>query len=94
MLQRQIRAEHGSRYRPMMRTIGPWLTGFIVLVALWPAVCMSGKDEPTSCQSVVLLPLPWGESADTWGMVAAVGAAVLAFFAVRILTRHAGRPGD
>lgn len=77
-----------------MRTLGPWLAGFTVLVALWPAVCMSGEDEPTSCQSVVLLPLPWGESADTWGMVAAVGAAVLAFFAVRYLIRHARRPGD
>lgn len=75
-----------------MRTLGPWLAGFVVLIALWPAVCMSEEDGPTTCQSAVLLPLPWGESADTWGMVAAAGAALLTFFAVRFLTRRAGRP--
>ena len=75
-----------------MRTLGPWLVGFTVLVVLWPAVCMSEEDGPTTCLSTVLLPLPWGESADTWGMAAAVGAAVLAFFAVRYLTRRGRRP--
>lgn len=75
-----------------MRTLGPWLAGFIVLVALWPAVCLSEEDGPTTCLSTVLLPLPWGESADTWGMAAAVGAGVLAFFAVRYLARRGRRP--
>ena len=75
-----------------MRALGPWLAAFIVLVVLWPAVCMSGEDGPTTCQSAVLLPLPWGDSADTWGMVAAVAAATLAFLAVRHLTRRAGGP--
>jgi hypothetical protein len=71
-----------------MRTLIPWLAGFIVLVALWPTLCMSCEDGPTSCQSAVFLPLPWGESADTWGMPVAVGAAVLAYFAVRYLLRR------
>ena len=71
-----------------MRVLGPWLAGFLVLVALWPAVCMSEEDGPTSCQSAVFLPLPWGESADTWGMVVAGGAAVLTYFAVRHLLRR------
>jgi hypothetical protein len=77
-----------------MRALGPWLAGIIVLVVLWPAVCMSGEDGPTTCQSAVLLPLPWGDSADTWGMVAAVAAATLTFLAVRHLTRRAGGPAS
>ena len=68
--------------------MAPWLTAFIVLVALWPAICMSQEGGPTSCQSVALLPLPWGESADTWGMAVALGAAVVAFLAVRWLARR------
>ena len=76
-----------------MRTLGPWIAGFIVLVAFWPTVCMSSEDGPTSCQSAVFLPLPWGESADTWGMVVALGAAVLAYFAVRYLLRRPERHG-
>lgn len=77
-----------------MRTLGPWIAGLIVLVALWPTVCMSSEGGPTSCQSAVFLPLPWGESADTWGMVAALGAAVLAYFAVRYLLRRTERHGS
>jgi hypothetical protein len=77
-----------------MRTLGPWIAGFIVLVALWPTLCMSSEDGPTSCQSAVFLPLPWGESADTWGMGVALGAAVLAHFAIRYLLRRAERHGS
>lgn len=77
-----------------MRTLGPWIAGFIVLVALWPTLCVSSEDGPTSCQSAVFLPLPWGESADTWGMGVALGAAVLAYFAVRYLLRRTERHGS
>ena len=77
-----------------MRALGPWIAGFIVLVALWPALCMSSEDGPTSCQSAVLLPLPWGESADSWGMLAAVGAALLTYLAVRGLLRRTRRHGS
>jgi hypothetical protein len=77
-----------------MRTLGPWIAGFIVLVALWPTVCMSSEDGPTSCQSAVFLPLPWGESADTRGVVVALGAALLAYFAVRYLLRRTERHGS
>lgn len=74
-----------------MRVLGPWLAGLLVLIALWPTVCVSSEDGPTSCQSVVL-PLPWGESADTWGMVVAGAAAVLTYFAARhVLRRTASR---
>ena len=71
-----------------MRTLGPSIAGFIVLIALWPTVCMSAEDGPTSCQSAAFLPLPWGESADAWGMGVALGAAVLAYFAARYLLRR------
>jgi hypothetical protein len=74
--------------------LGPWIGGFIVLVALWPTLCMSSEDGPTSCQSAVLLPLPWGDSADTWGMLVAVGAAVLAYLAVRSLLRRDRHPSS
>lgn len=77
-----------------MRTLGPWITGFIVLIALWPTLCMSAEGGPTSCQSAVLLPLPWGESADTWGMGVALAAGVLAYFAVRYLLRRTGHHGS
>ena len=56
----------------------------VVLVLLWPVVCMSSEGGPTSCSSLVL-PLPWGESADTWGMLAALGAAALTFAVVWLL---------
>jgi len=73
-----------------MRSLGPWIAGVVVLVALWPALCVSEEGGATRCQSV-LLPLPWGESADSWGMVAAVGGALLVFFAVRHLLRLTSR---
>ena len=74
-----------------MRIVSPWLAVLLVLIALWPTVCVSSETGPTSCQSAVL-PLPWGESADTWGMVVASVAAVLTYFAVRhLLQRTASR---
>jgi MFS family permease len=52
----------------------------------WP---MSAEGGPaTSCQSAVFLPLPWGGSADSWGMVAAGGAAILTSVALRRLLRR------
>ena len=71
-----------------MRTVVPWVAGFLVLVALWPAVCMSQEGGPTSCQSAVLLPLPWGESSDTWGFVVAIAAAMATYVVVRLLARR------
>lgn len=75
-----------------MRRLLPWAGAIVVLVALWPTLCMSQEGGPTSCQSAVFLPLPWGESADTWGMVAAVSAALLTFFVLRRVLRKP-RPG-
>lgn len=66
-----------------MRSLVPWVLGFVVLVALWPALCMSQEDRPTTCQSALLLPLPWGEGADTWGYVVAVIAASATFYVAR-----------
>ena len=86
-------AAHSRRYRAGMRTSAPWIAGFIVLVSLWPALCVSSEYGPTSCKSGVFLPLPWGESADTWGMLMAVGAAALAYFAVRYRLRRTRRHG-
>jgi hypothetical protein len=74
-----------------MRSLAPGVTALVVLVVLWPTVCMSSEGGPTTCQSAVLLPLPWGESADTWGMGVAIAAAVLAYFAVRYVLRRTGR---
>jgi hypothetical protein len=66
----------------------------VVLVALWPAVCMSSEDGPTTCQSAVLLPLPWGDSADTWGWLAAACAAALTYVVLRrLLHRVDGSDG-
>lgn len=73
-----------------MRRAVPWLAAAIVLVALWPAVCMSQEGGPTTCKSAALLPLPWDESADTWGWVAALGAGLLTFVGVRTLLRRRG----
>ncbi|QNN53700.1 hypothetical protein [Nocardioides mesophilus] len=73
-----------------MRTLAPWTAATIVLVAFWPAVCMSAEGGPTTCQSAVLLPLPWGDSADTWGMAVPVVAALLTYFALRKLLRQGG----
>lgn len=70
-----------------MRRLVPWLAAGLVLIVLWPTVCMSSEGGPTSCQSVVLLPLPWGDSADSWGMVVALGAALLTYAILRRLLR-------
>lgn len=60
-----------------------------VLIALWPVLCMPEEDGPTSCQSAAFIPLPWGESADTWGMVAPIVGAVLTYLLLRrLLRRH------
>ena len=76
-------------YAPDMRGLVPWVGAIIVLVALWPTVCMSAEGGPaTACQSAVFLSLPWAESADTWGMVAAGGAAILTFVVLRKLLRR------
>jgi protein-S-isoprenylcysteine O-methyltransferase Ste14 len=76
------------RYRADMRSLAPWIIGFVVLVVLWPTVCASSEGGATTCQSAVLLPLPWGESADSWGMIVAIGAAAIAYFAVRYVLRR------
>jgi hypothetical protein len=60
----------------------------IVLIALWPAVCMSTEAGPTTCQSALLLPLPWGETADTWASAVALGASLLTLVTLRWLLRH------
>ena len=70
-----------------MRRVIPWLAALVVLVALLPAVCVSQEDGPTSCQSLALLPLPWGENADTWGYVVAFAAMLATFLALRLLLR-------
>ncbi len=75
-----------------MKGLLPWAAALLTLILLWPAVCVSSEDGPTSCQSLALVPLPWGESADTWGFVAALVGAVVAFVAVRLLvSRHDSR---
>lgn len=73
-----------------MRRVIPWVAALMVLVALLPAVCVSEADGPTSCQSLVLLPLPWGDDADTWGWAVAFGAMLATFVALRLLLRRDG----
>jgi hypothetical protein len=68
-----------------MRRLVPWLGAIAVLIALLPAVCTSSEDGATTCQSLVLLPLPWGDSADTWGYVVAFAAMLATFLALRLL---------
>ena len=76
----------------LVRRLIPVACAVVVLIALWPAVCMSGEDEPTSCRSVVI-PLPWGESADSWGMVVPIVAALLTYVLLRqLLRRRPARP--
>ena len=70
-----------------MRRVLPWLAAVAVLVALLPAVCVSQEDGATSCQSLALLPLPWGENADTWGYVVAFAAMLATFVALRLVLR-------
>ena len=72
-------------YVPDVRRLVPWLAALVVLVALWPAVCGSAEDGPTTCQSAAFLPLPWGDSADTWGIVVALTAALLTYLGSRRL---------
>lgn len=74
-----------------MRRVVPWLGALLVLLALLPGVCTSAEDGPTSCQSVLLLPLPWGEEADTWGWVVAFTAMLAMFLALRLLLRGRNR---
>ena len=81
-----------AQYLPTVRTLIPWVAAGIVLVALWPTVCMVAEGGPTTCQSAVYLPLPWRESADTWGMVVAVGASLLTYVLLRRLLRRG--PGE
>jgi hypothetical protein len=76
----------GSILRNVRKVI-PWIAAAVVLVALWPALCMSQEGGPTTCQSAVFLPLPWGESADTWGWFAAIAGAAITFVVLRLLLR-------
>jgi len=70
-----------------MRRVLPWLAAIAVLIALLPAVCVSQESGPTSCQSLALLPLPWGDHADTWGYVVAFAAMLATFVALRLALR-------
>jgi hypothetical protein len=70
-----------------VRKVIPWVAAAVVLVALWPTLCMSAEGGPTTCQSAVFLPLPWGESADTWGWLAAIAGAAITFVVLRLLLR-------
>ena len=71
-----------------MRRVVPWAAAIVVLIALLPAVCVSSEGGPTSCQSLVMLPLPWGENADTWGYVVAFAAMLATFVGLRLLLRR------
>lgn len=68
-----------------MKLFGPGVAAFVTLVVLWPAVCMSSEDGPTTCQSAVFLDLPWGENADTWGIGVALGGALAVFVLLVLL---------
>jgi hypothetical protein len=68
-----------------MRKVVPWVAALGVLVALLPAVCVSAEGGPTRCRSLALVPLPWGEHADTWGYVVAFAAMLATFLALRLL---------
>lgn len=72
---------------PVRRVI-PWLAAIVVLVALLPTLCVSQEGGATRCQSLALLPLPWGEHADTWGYVVAFAAMLATFVALRLLLRR------
>ncbi len=77
-----------------MRVVLPGLAAFVVLVVLWPAVCMGSEDVPTISCSSLLIRLPWRGSADSWGIVVAVVAAVLTYVGLRwLLRRGRRRPG-
>jgi hypothetical protein len=87
-------SDHARGYLEQVRRATPWIAASIVLVMLWPTVCMSGEGGPTTCQSAVFLPLPWGDSADTWGFLAAIGAALLTFIVLRGLLRRRTSDAD
>ncbi len=71
-----------------MRRLTSWVAAIVVFLALWPTLCVSSEDEATTCKSALLLPLPWGESADTWGMLAAVVASAATFILIQRLMAH------
>ena len=68
-----------------MRRLVSWTAAILVFLALWPTVCGGSEGGPTTCKSALLLPLPWGESADTWGMVVTVLASAATFVLIRRL---------
>lgn len=80
------RAEESSTVAHVRKVI-PWVAAVVVLVALWPTLCVSAEGGPTTCQSALFLPLPWGESADTWGWVAAITGAAVTLAVLRFLLR-------
>ena len=72
-----------------MRKVLAGVAAMVVLIALWPALCMESENGASSCSSAVFLPLPWSSSsADTWGMVTALLAAIFAFVLVLKLPRR------
>ena len=70
-----------------MRVLLPPTAALLVLVALLPVLAMSQEGGPTTSRSL-LLPLPWGDSADTWGYLVAFGASLLTFVVARRLLRR------
>jgi hypothetical protein len=78
------------KYLANVRKVIPWLAAAVVLVALWPTLCMSEEGGRTTCQSAVFLSLPWGDSADTWGWFAAIAGAASTFVVLRLLLRSGG----
>lgn len=70
-----------------MRVLLPSAAALLVLIALLPVLGMSQEGGPTTSRSL-LLPLPWGDSADTWGYVVALGASLLTFVVGRRVLRR------
>jgi hypothetical protein len=71
-----------------MRRLIPWVAAVFVALVLWPTVCVSTEGGPTTCQSAVLLPLPWGDNADSWGIAVALGAALVTYIILHKLLRR------
>jgi hypothetical protein len=69
----------------------PWVTAVMILVALWPTLCMSGGRRADHLPERGFLPLPWGESADTRGWLVAIVAAMITFIVLRIALRRRER---
>ena len=67
-----------------MRILVPGLVGLFALIATWPVLCQSGSDidGAETCRSLVVW-LPWGGASDTWGFIASLASAVVAFVATR-----------